>query len=209
VEEKDMLTIATAADGSPFLEVVDRPGLRVPGVAVRPLGRSEAAPVLEVFAGMSADSRRMRFLTAVPVMTDSMLQRLTDVDHDVHGCWIATVGAEAVALGRYVRMDETPGTAEVALDVVDGYQGRGLGKLLLEVVGAAAADVGVTSLYWVMDPANTRIRRLADPLGGRFTLEYDALEGTTPLPDSACLDAARVVRVARSARRLATVRSAA
>jgi GNAT superfamily N-acetyltransferase len=209
VEEKDMLTIATAADGSSFLRVADRPGLLVPGVAVRPLGRHEAAPVLQVFTGMSADSRRMRFLTAVPVMTDSMLQRLTDVDHDVHGCWVATVGTEAVGLGRYVRMGDTPGTAEVALDVVDRYQGHGLGKLLLEVVGAAAADVGVTSLYWMMDPANTRIRRLADPLGGRFVLDYDALEGTTPLPDGDCLDTARVARVARGARRLAAVRSAA
>jgi GNAT superfamily N-acetyltransferase len=204
-----MLTIATAADGSPFLEVVDRPGLLLPGVAVRPLGRHEAAPVLEVFAGMSAHSRRMRFLTAVPVMTDSMLQRLTDVDHDVHGCWVATVGAEAVGLGRYVHIAEVPGTAEVALDVVDRYQGHGLGTLLLEVVGAAAAAAGATSLYWVMDPANTRIRRLADPLGGRFVLDYDTLEGTTPLPSGSCLDDARVTRVARSARRQATRRSAA
>ena len=204
-----MLTIATAADGSPFLEVVDRPGLLLPGIAIRPLGRHEAAPVLEVFAGMSTHSRRMRFLTAVPVMTDSMLQRLTDIDHDVHGCWVATVGAEAVGLGRYVRLAEEPGTAEVALDVVDRYQGHGLGKLLLEVVGAAAAIAGATSLYWVMDPANTRIRRLADPLGGRFALDYDALEGTTPLPPVDCLDAARVARVARSARRRAALPSAA
>jgi RimJ/RimL family protein N-acetyltransferase len=209
VEENDMLTIATAADGSSFLEVVDRPGLLLPGVTVRPLGRSEAAPVLEVFAGMSAHSRRMRFLTAVPVMTDSMLERLTDIDHDVHGSWVATVGAEAVGLGRYVRIPEVPGTAEVALDVVDRYQGHGLGTLLLEVVGAAAAAAGVTSLYWVMDPVNTPIRRLADPLGGRFVLDHDTLEGTTSLPSGNCLDDARVARVARSARRRATQRSAA
>jgi GNAT superfamily N-acetyltransferase len=147
VEEKDMLTIATAADGSPFLEVVGRPGLLVPGVAVRPLGRNEAAPVLEVFAGMSAHSRRMRFLTAVPVLTDSLLERLTDVDHDAHGCWVATVGTEAVGLGRYVRLPDAPGAAEVALDVVDRYQSHGVGKLLLEVVGGGAAAARGPSHY--------------------------------------------------------------
>jgi GNAT superfamily N-acetyltransferase len=196
-----MLTIATAADCSPFLEVVDRPALLVPGVAVRPLRRAEAAPVFEVFAGMSADSRRLRFLTAVPVLTDSMLERLTDVDHDGHGCWVATVGTEAVGLGRYVRMTDRPATAEIALDVVDRYQGLGLGRLLLEVVGAAAADAGITSLYWVMDPSNIRVRHLAVPLGGRFTRDDDVLEGTTGLPDVDSMDAIRVARVARAARR--------
>lgn len=204
-----MLTIATAADGSPFLEVVDRRDLRVPWVAVRPLRHGEAAPVLEVFAGMSSHSRRMRFLSPVPAMTDSMLQRLTDVDHEQHGCWVATTGAEAVGLGRYIRMPERPGTAEVAFDVVDRYQGRGLGSLLLDVVGAAAGVAGVDSLFWVMDPANTRVRRLAARWGDPFVLEYDALEGTTPLPDVDRLDAAKVARVARAARRRTAVRSAA
>jgi RimJ/RimL family protein N-acetyltransferase len=204
-----MLTITTAADGTPYLEVRDRPGLLLAGVAIRPLRESEVAPVLEVFAGMSADSRRMRFLTAVPVMTDSMLQRLTAVDHDRHGCWVATVDGVAVGLGRYVRMTDRPDVAEIALDVADRYQGRGLGRLLLQVVGAAAADVGVTSLYWVMDPDNVRVRHLAVPLGGELVRDYDVVEGTTRLPDVDCLEAARVARVARAARQGSVVRGVA
>jgi GNAT superfamily N-acetyltransferase len=204
-----MFTVTTAADGSPYLQVTDRPGLLVPGVTVRPLRPHEAAPVLEVFAGMSAASRRMRFLTAVPVLTDSMLQRLTDVDQERHGCWVATVGDEAIGLGRYVRTADHPEIGEIALDVVDRYQGLGVGRLLLEVVGAAAADVGVTSLYWVMDPANDRIRHLAVPLGVDFALDYDVLEGTTRLPDVDPLDAARVARVARAVRQGAAMPSAA
>ena len=204
-----MLTLATANDGSPFLTVVDRPGLLVPEVAVRPIGRNETAPVFAVFAGMSARSRWMRFLTTVPVMTDEMLQLLTDVDHDRHGCWVAMAGDDVVGLGRYVRLGDRPKVAEIALEVVDRYQGMGLGRLLVEVVGAAAADAGITSLYWMMDASNDRVRHLAVPLGGPFALEDGVLEGTTALPDVDPLDAARVARVARSARQHAVARSVA
>jgi GNAT superfamily N-acetyltransferase len=204
-----MFTIATPVDGSPYLEVADRPGLLVPGVAVRPLRENEAGPVLEVFAGLSPQSRRMRFLSTVPVLTDSMLQRLTDVDHDGHGSWLVTVGDEAVGIGRYVRTPDLPEVAEIALEIVDRYQGLGLGRLLLEVVGAAAADAGIRRLTWVMDPANEKIRRLAVPLGGEFALDYDVLEGTTRLPDVDPLDAARVAQVARAARWCPPARAAA
>jgi GNAT superfamily N-acetyltransferase len=204
-----MFTIATAADGSLFLEVVDRPGLLVPRVEVRPLRQDETGPVAEVFAGMSAASRQMRFLAPVPELTAAMQHRLADVDHDRHGCWVASVDGTPVALGRYVRLPDRPEVAEIALDVVDRYQAMGLGRLLVEVVGAAAADAGITSLYWMMDSANDPVRHLAVPLGGRFSLEYDVLEGTTPLPAVDLIDAARVARVARAARQVAPVRSAA
>ncbi|MFD2093473.1 GNAT family N-acetyltransferase [Blastococcus deserti] len=204
-----MFAMAMATDGSLVLRVGDRPGLLLPDVTVRPLGRMETAPVLEVFGGMSPQSRRMRFLTAVPALDDSMLRRLADVDHVVHGCWVAEVGGEAVGLGRYVALADRPGTAEVALDVVDRFQGHGLGRLLLEVVAAAARDTDVGSLYWVLDPANERIRRLAAPLGATLELHHDVLEGTSRLPELPPLDATRVARVARSARRRATTRGAA
>ena len=204
-----MFTIETAADGSPFLEVADRPGLLVPEVAVRPLRHGEAGPVEEVFAGLSAYSRQMRFLAGVPVLTDSMQQLLTDVDHDRHGCWVVTVAGEPVALGRYVRLEDPPHVAEIALEVVDRYQARGLGRLLRDVVAAAAADAGITSFYWMMDAANDPVRNLAVPLGGAFLVEDGVLEGTTPLPAVDPIDAARVARVARAARRGTAVRTAA
>jgi GNAT superfamily N-acetyltransferase len=204
-----MFTTETAADGSLFLEVVDRPGLLVPGVAVRPLRHGETGPVLEVFAGMSARSREMRFLTRLPELSGAMQRRLTDVDHDRHGCWVATAGGAPVALGRYVRLPDRPGVAEIALEVVDRYQARGLGHLLVDVVSAAAADAGISSLYWMMDAANDPVRHLAVPLGGRFALEDGVLEGTTPLPVVDPIDAARVARVARAARRVTVLARAA
>jgi hypothetical protein len=204
-----MFTIATAADGSPFLQVADRPGLLVPGVEVRPLRHGDTGPVLEVFAGLSARSRQLRFLAGVPYLSDSMLELLTDVDHDRHGCWVALADGHPVGLGRYVRLPDQPDVAEIALEVVDRLQARGLGHLLRDVVAAAAGAAGISSLYWMTDAGNDPIRQLAVPLGGRFAVEDGVLEGTTPLPAVDPADAARVARVARAARRGAVVRVAA
>jgi len=99
--------------------------------------------------------------------------------------------------------------AEVAFEVVDRAQGLGLGRLLLDVVGTAACDVGVTTLLWTMDPHNLRIRQLAMPLGGQFEMDEDVLEGHTPLPVLPTVDACRVIRCARLARRAAARRHAA
>jgi GNAT superfamily N-acetyltransferase len=181
----------------------------VPGLVLRPLAPGETATVQRVFDGMSDRSRRLRFLAPVPRLSRDTLDRLADVDHDRHGCWVAELAGEPVGLGRYVRLADRPGVAEIALEVVDAEQGRGIGRVLRDAVAAAAADVGVTELLWVMDGTNTAIRALSVPLGGHFAVEYGVLEGTTPLPAAGGLDAVRIIRCARAARRAAAVRSAA
>ena len=46
---------------------------------------------------------------------------------------------------RYVRSTERPEAAEVAVTVIDDWQGRGLGTLLLEVLSAQAREEGIDS----------------------------------------------------------------
>jgi GNAT superfamily N-acetyltransferase len=204
-----MITAFTTAGEAPVLEVTGRPGLTLPRVEIRPLARGQTGPVVEVFDRMSPHSRRMRFLGPMAALTDSMLYQLTDVDHQRHGCWYATVGNERVALGRYLLDAKDPTVAEIALDVIDAYQGHGLGRLLLDILSVAASDVGVTTLSAVMDASNTRVLRLATPLGGSSSSSYGAVEGWAPVPRIRGLEAAHVLVCARTARRCAATRSAA
>jgi GNAT superfamily N-acetyltransferase len=203
-----MITLTTA-HGAPALQVDDRPGLSLPRVVVRPLVPGETEPLHVVFDGLSAQSRRMRFLAPVPRLLPGVLRTLADIDHDRHGCWVAELDGEPLGIGRYIRDPDAPAVAEVALEVVDRAQGLGLGRLLVDVVGTTACDVGVTTLLWTMDPHNLRIRQLAVPLGGRFELDEDVLEGRTPVPVLPAVDACRIVRCARIARRSAARRRAA
>ena len=209
VREAVRITMTTAADGGPALQVAPAPWSLLPEVTVTPLARGDTGAIQQVFDGLSPGSRYLRFLTPARTLSPALADRLADVDHDHHGCWVARIGDQPVGIGRYIRTATDPTVAEIALEVVDACQGLGLGRLLFEVLGAAAADVGVTSFLWLVDEANYRVRRLAERLGGRFTLEYGTLEGTTPLPQVADLDAAQIRRCARAARRLAAAPAAA
>ena len=191
------------------VRAADRPRLRLAALLLRPLAPGDTGTVEQVFGGMSAESRRLRFLAPLPRLGRRFLDRLADVDHDRHGCWVAAVDGMPVGLGRYVLLPAEPGVAEVALEVVDAMQGYGLGSLLLDVVSVAAADAGAHRLLWVTDAANVRVRRLARPLGARFVSDGSALEARTGLPVVRDLDSDRIVRSARAARSAALLTAAA
>jgi GNAT superfamily N-acetyltransferase len=186
--------------------VVTRDGSAVP---VRPLGRGERRPVQAVFDGMSAESRRLRFLTPIPRLPGGMLRRLAEVDHDRHGAWVAEVGGEPVAIARFVRFTDRPHVADVAVSVMDSWQGRGVGPALLEVLGVAAAEAGVTRFSWTMDEDNDRVRRLASRFPGEEIVTDGLAEAETALPSGDHVDSDAVRRLATGARRAAATAPAA
>jgi hypothetical protein len=59
-----------------------------------------------------------------------------------------------LGLARFVRLPAEPDVAEPAIVVVDEYQGRGLGRLLLERLAAAAAERGVRAFRALVLSAN-------------------------------------------------------
>jgi RimJ/RimL family protein N-acetyltransferase len=195
-----MRSPSVPAPAGTVVRAADRPGLTVPSVLLRPLAAGDTGTVERVFAGLSEKSRLMRFLAPVARLSDRFLHHLTDVDQDRHGCWVAVVDGTPVGLGRYVVTRDDPTVAEIAVEVADAVQNRGLGSLLLDVISVAAADVGVTRLLWVLDPANSRVHRRARRLGGRFAVEDGVLTARTGLPVVRGLDTAALLGLARSAR---------
>src|SRR4051794_4010838 len=76
-------------------------------VVIRPIEPHDFDRLREVWAGMSALSRRRRFLAASSVdeVSDADLQYLVDVDHRRHEALLALDGdGRAVAVARYVRV---------------------------------------------------------------------------------------------------------
>jgi RimJ/RimL family protein N-acetyltransferase len=148
---------------------------------LRPLQAGEAAPLRAVFDGLSQGSRAARYLTGMARLVPSMEAALLDVDGERHVGWLALVGNRPVGMARYVRVDDDPATAEFAFEVVDDFQGRGLGTVLLDAVSTHAAYAGVRRLRASLHRGNTGSRRLLQRLGATFSVDDDLLLATGEL----------------------------
>jgi len=176
--------------------------------ALRPLQHGERVPLLEVFAGLSEESRASRYLVPMPRLTETFVRLLTATDGVTSAAWLATVADRPVGIGRYAVMQDDPCAVDVALEVVDEHQGRGLGGVLLDAVSTHAAAHGVRRLHASLLPHNEASRRLLSLVGVPLRLEDGLLEGTGAMR---LLDPSRVDRhaVVDLARRSAPVASLA
>jgi RimJ/RimL family protein N-acetyltransferase len=141
-------------------------------IAYRPLRAGERTPVLEVFAGLSERSRRLRFLGSKPRLLESDLAHLVNV-----GCGREAVAAidqetgRTVGIARFVR-DEGAPEAEIAFEVVDEWQGRGLGKRLVAELGALAREQGILRFRALVAHGNTAALALVRSLGDELVHRY-------------------------------------
>ena len=95
------------------------------------------------FARLSPESRYRRFFSSLDRLSAADLAYLTEVDHHDHEAVIAfDPDGGTVGVARYVRGAE-PDTAEVAVAVVDDWQGKGVGTALLERLTERAAENGI------------------------------------------------------------------
>jgi GNAT superfamily N-acetyltransferase len=113
---------------------------------VRPVESGDKDLIRRGFERLSPRSRYRRFLSPVPRLHDRMLTFLTEVDHRDHEALLTLDAAtgEVVAVARFVRLGSDPASAEVAVTVLDDWQGRGLGTALLEALADRARQESVT-----------------------------------------------------------------
>jgi GNAT superfamily N-acetyltransferase len=141
-------------------------------IALRPLQPGDGNLLAAGFNRLSAPSRYRRFLSPVPKLTESMLAFLTSVDGFNHRAWGALVtepaGPVAAGVVRWVRSREDPAVADVAVTVIDDYQGRGLGGLLLDVAVLDAFAHGVERFEGVVLGENIASRRMLARGGARL-----------------------------------------
>jgi GNAT superfamily N-acetyltransferase len=145
------------------------------------------------FEGLSPESRYRRFFTAMSRLSDADLTYLTDVDHHDHEAVIAFDGEDGpVGVARYVRVDP-PEEAEVAVAVIDAWQGKGAGTALVERLVQRARENGIErfvatvlaenedaiDLFRGLSPSDPRPRR-GDPGQVQLVIDLpaDGVEGT-------------------------------
>jgi GNAT superfamily N-acetyltransferase len=114
-------------------------------VLVRPIGPDDKGRLVDAFERSSPESRYRRFFSPTPRLSAAQLRYLTEIDHHGHEALQAVDPQTEQGLGvaRFVRSPDDPTVAEVAVAVVDDWQGRGLASALLQDLAARAREEGI------------------------------------------------------------------
>lgn len=133
---------------------------------VRPIRPEDAELERAFFDALSERSRYQRFLSQMAQLPPQMLARFTQLDYDRELALVVfdPAGHEFVGVGRYSPNADGE-TAEFALTIADAWQGRGIGRALLERLCDCARAAGYRTLYGHILNANQDMRGLAERLG--------------------------------------------
>jgi RimJ/RimL family protein N-acetyltransferase len=115
-------------------------------VRVRQVRPGDAPALVRAYAQLGEQSRYRRFFTVMPGLPEATVKAAVEVDHADHEALVAVpLQSEEEIAGecRFVRLADQPDTADLAVTVVDAWQGRGLGPVLLARLSERALEVGI------------------------------------------------------------------
>lgn len=150
-------------------------------VLIRPVRSGDAPLLADGFARLSPQSRWMRFLGTKTSLSAAELRYFTEVDHHDHEAIGALSAADGrgVGIARYVRDSNDPQSAEIAVTILDDWQGRGLGTELLARLSDRARQAGIDRFTALVGAENTAMAGLLRKMGaclvgrGPGTVEYE------------------------------------
>jgi RimJ/RimL family protein N-acetyltransferase len=150
-------------------------------VLIRPVRSSDAPLLADGFTRLSATSRWMRFLTPKKELSPAELRYFTDLDHHDHEALGALDhgNGRGVGIARYIRHAGDPYAADIAVTIVDDWQGRGLGTELLARLSDRARQEGIHRFTALVAAENVAVARLLRTMCARVTgresntLEYE------------------------------------
>jgi GNAT superfamily N-acetyltransferase len=154
---------------------------------IRPISPDDKQQFVEAFERLSDRSRYRRFLSTRRRLSTSDVRYLTEVDHHDHEALVAVdpESGTGVGVARYVRLKTDPCVAEVAVAVVDEWQGQGVGGRLTAELADRARTEGITSFTALVLADNALALNLLDELGRVRVVhrEYGTVELTVDLPE--------------------------
>jgi len=139
-------------------------------VVIRQVQPADAPLLADGFARLSGKSRQMRFLSRKDRLSAAELRYFTDLDHRDHEALGALDQADGrgVGVARYVRDAKDPRAAEVAVTIVDDWQGRGLGTELLARLSDRARQAGICRFTATVAYGNAPMTGLLQNMGAEL-----------------------------------------
>jgi acyl-CoA synthetase (NDP forming)/RimJ/RimL family protein N-acetyltransferase len=122
---------------------------------IRPITPADADRLRQFHNRQSDDSIYFRFFAPLRELSDRDVHRFTHVDYHDRVALVAILNGEIVGVGRFDRIEAT--SAEVAFNISDHMQGKGIGSVLLEHLAAIAPEVGITRFTAEVLPHNRKM----------------------------------------------------
>lgn len=116
------------------------------------------------------------FAAAWEALSVRELAHLTEIDHVDHEAIAALDPRTGAGLGvaHYLRNPERPETAQAAVAVIDDWQGRGLGGVLLRRLCRRAKENGIAAFTASLLTDNRSMMRLFERLGRVSVRDFDS-----------------------------------
>lgn len=138
-------------------------------IDIRALRPEDEADMLAAVGKTSPQSLRRRFFVMKRHFSEKERAFFMDVDFRDHVAIVALAeesGREViVGGGRYIVFE--PGRAEMAFIVIDSWQGRGVGSILMRHLVKFASDAGLHELTAEVLPENTAMIKVFEKFGFR------------------------------------------
>jgi ribosomal protein S18 acetylase RimI-like enzyme len=138
-------------------------------IEIRALRREDEADMLAAVGKTSAQSLQRRFFVMKRHFSDKERAFFMDVDFKNHVAIVATADEDGRELivggGRYIVFE--PGRAEMAFVVIDAWQGRGIGSILMRHLVKIASVSGLNELTAEVLPENTAMIKVFGKFGFR------------------------------------------
>jgi RimJ/RimL family protein N-acetyltransferase len=142
---------------------------------IRALTHDDRTDLIAAVARTSAESLRRRFFVPKTRFTDREMDFFSNVDFVNHVALVAVIEDDQTAIvggGRYIVV--RPGEAEIALAIVDHYQGRGIGTALIRHLVAIARAAGLTRLIAEVLAENLPMLRVFEQSGLAISTKREA-----------------------------------
>ncbi|MBI1943206.1 MAG: GNAT family N-acetyltransferase [Betaproteobacteria bacterium] len=136
-------------------------------VTLRPLRREDHDVEHAFVSALSPDSRHNRLLGGAIRITREYIDSLITIDYTRDMALAASVMLEGhetlIGVARYVGAPD--GSCEFALVIADAWQGRGIGRRMLEKLVAVARGRGLKRIYGDVLSTNRAMLELSGRLG--------------------------------------------
>lgn len=153
-------------------------------VDFRPVKPNDKEVIQKGMLDLSSKSRYFRFFSPILKLSETQLHNFTDIDQLNHIAWIALSHEpepRGLGIARFIRIQNQPAIAEFGIVVIDSYQHRGLGTILLALLYRMASIQGIEILRGFVLPENTVMSNWLGRLGAVGVYESDVYRMDLPV----------------------------